>query len=37
MKVGGSFAGIWGIELGFKNAEFDIEWANEVDKNACIT
>ena len=37
MKVGGLFAGIGGIELGFKNAGFDIEWANEIDKNACIT
>ena len=37
MKVGGLFAGIGGIELGFKNAGFDISWANEIDKNACIT
>ncbi len=37
MKVGGLFAGIGGIELGFKNAGFKIEWANEIDKNACIT
>ena len=37
MKVGGLFAGIGGIKLGFKNAGFDIEWANEVDKNDCIT
>ncbi len=37
MKVGGLFAGIGGIELGFRNAGFDIEWANEMDKNACIT
>ncbi len=37
MKVGGLFAGIGGIELGFKNAGFHIEWANELDKNACIT
>ena len=37
MKVGGLFAGIGGIELGFKKAGFDIEWANEIDKNACIT
>ncbi len=36
-KVGGLFAGIGGIELGFKEAGFDIRWANEVDKNACIT
>lgn len=37
MKVGGLFAGIGGIELGFKKAGFSIEWANEIDKNACIT
>ena len=37
MKVGGLFAGIGGIELGFKKAGFNIEWANEIDKNACIT
>ncbi|HIP26331.1 MAG TPA: DNA cytosine methyltransferase [Flavobacteriaceae bacterium] len=37
MKVGGLFAGIGGIELGFKKAGFDIAWANEIDKNACIT
>jgi len=37
MRVGGLFAGIGGIELGFKKAGFDIVWANEIDKNACIT
>jgi DNA (cytosine-5)-methyltransferase 1 len=37
MRVGGLFAGIGGIELGFKNAGFTISWANEIDKNACIT
>ncbi len=37
MKVGGLFAGIGGIELGFKKAGFDIAWANEIDKNASIT
>ena len=37
MKVGGLFAGIGGIELGFKKAGFTIAWANEIDKNACIT
>ncbi len=36
-SVGGLFAGIGGIELGFKNAGFNISWANEVDKNAAIT
>ncbi len=37
LSVGGLFAGIGGIELGFKKAGFDISWANEVDKNASIT
>lgn len=37
LKVGGLFAGIGGIELGFKKAGFDISWANELDKNAAIT
>ncbi len=37
LKVGGLFAGIGGIELGFKRAGFDISWANEIDKNAAIT
>jgi len=37
LKVGGLFAGIGGIELGFKKAGFEISWANEIDKNACIT
>lgn len=36
-KVGGLFAGIGGIELGFKKAGFSISWANEIDKNAAIT
>ncbi len=36
-SVGGLFAGIGGIELGFKKAGFDIKWANEIDKYAAIT
>lgn len=35
--VGSMFAGIGGIELGFKKAGFKISWANEIDKNANIT
>jgi len=37
LSVGGLFGGIGGIELGFQKAGFKISWANEVDKNACIT
>lgn len=36
-KVGSLYAGVGGICLGFKLAGFDISWANEFDKNACIT
>ena len=40
-KVGGLFSGVGGIELGFTNVNngnsFEIAWANEYDKNACIT
>lgn len=35
--VGSLFAGIGGICLGFKQAGFQVKWANEYDKNACIT
>jgi len=37
MKTIGLFAGIGGIELGFKNAGFDIIWANEIDEKASET
>lgn len=36
-KVASMFAGIGGICLGFKQAGFDIVWANEIDKAACKT
>ncbi len=36
-SVGSMFAGIGGICLAFKNAGYKIKWANEIDKNACIT
>ena len=31
------FAGVGGICLGFMNAGVDIVFANDFDKNACIT
>ena len=41
-KVGSLFAGVGGICLGFKNAEFEdyaysLSWANEIDQYACET
>ena len=36
-KVGGLFSGVGGIELGFEKAGFNVIWANEIDKNSCIT
>lgn len=35
--VGSLYAGIGGICLGFKKSGFKMKWANEYDKNACIT
>ena len=37
MKVGSLFSGIGGIDLGFKQAGFEICWANEMDPDACKT
>ena len=34
---GSLFAGIGGICLGFSQAGFSVEWANEIDKYACQT
>ena len=34
MKVAGLFAGVGGIELGFKQAGFNIVWSNEIDGKA---
>lgn len=41
-KVGSLFAGVGGVCLGFKqaynkNKKFELKWANEIDKFACIT
>ena len=35
--VGSLYAGVGGICLGFQNNGFKLLWANEYDKNACIT
>lgn len=35
--VGSLFAGIGGICLGFEQAGAKVIWANEIDKNACLT
>ena len=37
MKVCSLFSGIGGIDLGFKQAGFDIVWANEFDRDAATT
>jgi len=36
-KVAGLFGGVGGIELGFKQAGFDVVFANEIDAKAAIT
>lgn len=37
MTLGSLFAGIGGIELGFKKVGFDCVWAVEIDQKACET
>jgi len=36
-KVADLFAGVGGIASGFRQSGFELLWANEIDKNACIT
>lgn len=36
-KIGSLFAGIGGIDIGFEQVGGQVVWANEFDKNACIT
>ena len=36
-RVGSLYAGVGGICLGFKNAGFEMAWANEWDARACQT
>jgi len=37
IKVVSLFAGAGGLDLGFRQAGFDIVWANEYDKNIWAT
>ena len=37
MRVASLFSGIGGIDLGFKQAGFNVVWANEIDKYAAAT
>ena len=37
LKVGSLFAGIGGICSAFEQAGCDVVWANEYNKNACLT
>ncbi len=36
-RVGSLFSGCGGFDLGFKEAGFEIAWANDIDPNACET
>ncbi len=34
---GSLFSGCGGFDLGFKNAGFELAWANDIDSDACTT
>ena len=35
--VGGLFSGVGGLEKAFEMSGYQVTWANEIDKHACIT
>ena len=37
MKVISLFSGCGGLDLGFKEAGFDLIWANDIDPDSCDT
>lgn len=37
MKVVSMFSGCGGLDLGFIQADFDVVWANDISRNACLT
>ena len=37
MTAGSLFAGAGGIDIGFQDAGFQVEWSNELDRHACAT
>ena len=37
MKIAGLFVGCGGLDLGFKEAGFDIVWANDINEDSCET
>lgn len=37
LKVGSLFSGCGGFDLGFKQAGFELAWANDIEPNACET
>ena len=37
LTIGGLCSGVGGIELAFRNAGFNISWANDMDNNCMQT